>query len=240
MLDKTITYTVNLLKNLEDWTELGIHYLLKKELIPFTYIENLTHARNVLDELSPFTIICVTLFIVYIIRKFLNGLINIIKSIDCKQWVISKLEKVIRIEKSYTMFFILLTVGFIFILLSLMLLPLIFITPTKFVLTFSLGSMLVLTSFLFIYGVRGYFEMLFSKHRFWFTVLFAFSIFVGFYLAWEGHYLLSVICLFYQMMCLLNFTFSFIPGGNAITQTIRNIFSYMFISLWKITKGFIV
>jgi len=114
------------------------------------------------------------------------------------------------------MFTVILIVGLGFICLSLMFLPLILFSPQKFVTLFSVGSLITLSSFIFIYGTYGYLQMLFSYERRIFSTLYFLSIIVGLYYAYfQSYYLVSMICAVIQLITLIIFTLSFIPGGSS-------------------------
>ena len=62
----------------------------------------------------------------------------------------------IDIAPSYKYFVILMGIGLVFIMLSLTMLPLLVLSPTKFVLTFGTGNLLILISFVFYSGGKEY------------------------------------------------------------------------------------
>jgi len=121
----------------------------------------------------------------------------------------------IEVEVSYTTFFILLSIGVGLMCLSMMFLPIVVVSPQKFVSLFSLGSSIILISFVFIYGTAAYLDLLFSKSRIVISIMFIFSIFLGLYFAFfQSFYLISLICAVFQLVALIIFTLSFIPGGQ--------------------------
>ena len=136
-----------------------------------------------------------------------------------KDYLIDKIE----IEKSIIIFLALFGTGILLLFLSLVFLPVIIITPAKFSLCFSLGSLLFLTSFLFWYGTKKYFEKIFSKERFWISILFVVSIFIGCGFALGKHYLISLICSVFQLVNLVLFILTFLPGGKLGINCIKNI-----------------
>jgi hypothetical protein len=148
------------------------------------------------------------------------------------------LKNTFEVEKSYKLFFIILSVGLGLIFLSLVFLPLVWITPQKFVSLFSLGSLVTISSFVFVYGTSAYLEMLFSKQRALFTILFLVSIFLGIYFAFnQTYYIISLICAVIQLITLIIFTLSFIPGGSMGISFITNILLAPVNSLWNKIKG---
>jgi len=119
-----------------------------------------------------------------------------------------------------------------------MFLPAAFLFPQKFVSLFSLGSLVILTSFIFIYGTAGYFELLFSRSRITFTLLFISSIFVGLYFAFfKSYYIISLICAMIQLVTLIIFTLSFIPGGQTGISFMLSMMKAPFASLWQKIRG---
>ena len=125
------------------------------------------------------------------------------------------ISNLIEVEKSYKFFFVFFSVGIGIIFFSLLFLPIVVLAPTKFVSLFSLGSLVTLISFVFLYGTKEYLGMLFSSERYLFTLLFLFSIFIGIYFAVVNPYfLVALICAGIQFVTLLIFSLSFIPGGG--------------------------
>ena len=161
-----------------------------------------------------------------------SGTIN-----SCKDKLLKKLQENIEVEKSYQTFFLLLVIGLGLLCISLIFLPVIIISPYKFVLCFSFGSLTILTSFLFIYGTKSYFEILFSQNRFPFTLLFLASIFLGITFAWSNYFFFSLICSIFQLVSLIVFTLSFIPGGRSGISFIGSMVSSPFVNLWMRIRG---
>jgi len=121
----------------------------------------------------------------------------------------------IEVEKSYKYFIILLIIGVSITILSLFFLPIVIISPTKFVSMFSLGSIIILSSFVFIYGTKEYILMLFSKERYIYSILFIFSLILGIYFAViNPYFVICLICAIIQLITLIIFSLSFIPGGS--------------------------
>lgn len=154
-----------------------------------------------------------------------------------KNKIMKKLQDNIEVEKSYQTFFILLLVGLALLCLSLMFLPVIILSPYKFVSCFSIGSLLILISFIFVYGTKSYFETLFSKSRFLFTLLFLGSIILGLVFAWSQYFFFSLICSFFQLVTLIVFVLSFIPGGKNGISLIGRMLSSPFLNMWMRIRG---
>lgn len=147
------------------------------------------------------------------------------------------IKNTVEVEKSYKIFCIFIAVGIGLIFMSLMFLPTIVLFPKKFVSLFSLGSLVSLISFIFIYGTSGYLEMLFEKKRIAFTLLFIGSTLCGLYFAFiKSNYLISLICAVVQLITLVIFALSFIPGGRTGITFITGMLMtpvYSFISRFK-------
>lgn len=150
------------------------------------------------------------------------------EEMSCKDKLMKKLQDNIEIEKSYKTFFILISIGLGLLCLSLMFLPFIILSPHKFILCFSFGSLIILASFIFVYGTKSYFEILFSRNRFMFTILFLASIFLGIIVSLAGYFILSVLCAVGQLITLIVFTLSFLPGGSGGISMIGRMLSSPF------------
>lgn len=140
-----------------------------------------------------------------------------------------KLLNTIEVEKSYTAFFIMLAIGGFVLFLSLIALPTAILFPKKFVMLFSMGSLLVIMSFIFVHGTKEYFKMLFNSGRAYLTTLYFLSIFVGIYFSFtDSYFFISHICAVIQLITLVTFVLSFVPGGNHginfIWSSIKSIF----------------
>jgi hypothetical protein len=121
----------------------------------------------------------------------------------------------IEVEPNYKTFFIVLAVGLGLIAFSLLFLPFVIFSPQKFLSLFSLGSIVVLASFIFIYGTSEYFKMLFEKSRLVYSATYIVSILLGLYFAFVMEsFLFSLICVGVQFVTLMIFVLTFIPGGS--------------------------
>lgn len=148
------------------------------------------------------------------------------------------IKNTLEVEKSYKTFFIFIMVGIGLIFLSMIFLPAIVLAPQKFVGLFSLGSIIILLSFIFVYGTYGYLELLFSPTRVTFTLMFIFSLFISFYFSFiRSNYLISLVCSLVQMITLIIFTLSFIPGGQSGISFILSMIKSPFSSLWLKIRG---
>lgn len=137
----------------------------------------------------------------------------------------------VTIQPNYKYFIILLGIGAVFMILSLFTLPMLILSPTKFVLTFGVGNILILSSFIFYFGGKEFILMMVAENRRWLTLSFFLSIFFGVLFAWRKHFFISLFFAIYQMIALVMFTLSFIPGGSAGISFIKGIFISSFSSL---------
>ena len=102
-------------------------------------------------------------------------------------------------------------------------------SPSKFTLCFSLGSILIIVSFLFFHGTKIYFQKLFKKDRFVISILFLVSIIVGCVCSIKKYYLICIICSIIEMFSLVLFLVSFVPGGGKFgIKCLKNIFTSPF------------
>lgn len=136
------------------------------------------------------------------------------QSQTCRDKIKNKIEQSIQVEKSYTIFLVTLSIGLALLCMSLFFIPLIIFSPYKFGLCFAMGSLLVLASFLFFYGTKSYLSIICSDKRFYFTILFISSIILGIYFSITNSFLLSLLCAIFQLITLVVYTLSFVPGGQ--------------------------
>ena len=145
--------------------------------------------------------------------------------------IISKIE----VEKNITVFLALLAMGSLLLCFSIFMIPFIITSPSKFSLCFAFGSSLVLISFLFYHGTKNYILKLFDKKRFTITVLFICSILVGIIFSIGKHYFISLLCSLFQLLSLVLFVLTFIPGGrngiNCIKRQVTSPFVRVFMRM---------
>ena len=165
-----------------------------------------------------------------------EGFINA-KITKCKETVLKKIEENLEVEKSYKTFMIMVFVGLAMLCLSLMFLPVVIISPSKFVMCFSLGSIIILSSFIFVYGTKAYVEKLFAKNRFAFTLLFLCSIILGLYFSISGNYLISILLAAFQLVTLIVFTLTFLPGGSHGISFIGGLLLSPVKGIWQRISG---
>ena len=151
----------------------------------------------------------------------------------CKDKMAHAIISKVEVEKNITAFISLLGIGCFLICLSLLMLPLIITSPAKFSMCFGLGSVLVLISFLFYHGTKDYIMKLFDKKRFIITILFICSIFLGLIFSIGKHYFISLLCSLFQLISLILFILTFIPGGKYGIKCIKNRMSSPFINIFR-------
>jgi len=161
-----------------------------------------------------------------------NDQTSMIKSVK------NNIKQSIEVETNYTTFFIVFSIGIIFIILSSLFLPIVILSPSSFVSLFSIGSIIIITSFIFIYGTSSYLSMLFEGKRCIFTLIYFASIIFGIYFSFiSKNYLICLVSAVVQIVMLCIFVLSFVPGGESgisfilhgiksmITTLIRKIIS---------------
>ena len=124
--------------------------------------------------------------------------------------IINKLE----VQRNITVFISLLGLGSLLLCFSIFLIPFIITSPAKFSMCFAFGCSLVLISFLFYHGTKNYVLKLFDKKRFTITILFICSILVGIIFSIGKHYFISLLCSLFQLISLVLFVLTFLPGGK--------------------------
>jgi hypothetical protein len=133
-------------------------------------------------------------------------------------------QEVIEVKTSYKSFFIVFFIGLFFILLSMLFLPLIAFSPQKFLSLFSLGSLIIILSFIFMYGTTEYFNMLFKRERLIYSFVYFLALTLGIYSAYvKDSYILSLVSVALQFITVIIFCLSFIPGGSTGISFILSI-----------------
>ena len=151
---------------------------------------------------------------------------------SCKDKVANTIIAKVEVEKNITVFMSLLGIGCFMLCISLFLLPLIITSPSKFSMCFGLGSMLVVISFLFYHGTKNFIMKLFDKKRFVITILFLCSIVLGLIFSLGKHYFISLLCSFFQLISLVLFFLTFVPGGKRGINCIKKKMSSPFINIF--------
>lgn len=132
--------------------------------------------------------------------------------------------KKVQVQKNLKIFALLFFIGFGTLLFSIAYIPLIFISPSKFSMCISIGGILILISFLFFYGTKDYFSKIFSRSRFWVSIIFLLSIIIGCFVSYKKYYLVSLICSGLEIFTLMVFLGSFIPGCDCAEKCFYKIF----------------
>ncbi|GAB4814109.1 hypothetical protein N2152v2_001155 [Parachlorella kessleri] len=129
-----------------------------------------------------------------------------------------------------TYFAFMLGSGVVFLLLAFFLfLPVAILSPSKFALTFSLGSALVLASLGALRGWKQQLRHMTSKERLPFTGVYLGSLIGTLYAALFMHsYLLSLLCCIIQVPALIYYCLSYFPGGAAGTQFVLTMVGRLF------------
>lgn len=157
---------------------------------------------------------------------------------DCRKKALTYLQEKVEVETNYKVFIILISIGSAMSCLSLLFLPMVIISPRKFVSFFSLGSLLILTSFLFFYGTKAYFAKLCSKERYIFSGLFVGSVLLGIFCAiLNQFFFLTLLCAAVQLLSLSVFSLSFIPGGSLGISAIKNMVTAPIRGAWASIRG---
>ena len=142
--------------------------------------------------------------------------------------IISKVE----VQKNLTVFIALLGLGSLLLCFSIFLIPFIITSPSKFSMCFAFGCSLVLISFLFYHGTKNYVLKLFDKKRFVITILFICSILVGIIFSLGKHYFISLLCSLFQLLSLVLFVLTFLPGGKKGINYIKRQVSSPFVRVF--------
>lgn len=125
-------------------------------------------------------------------------------------------------QQQYTYFFAFAGVGTLLVLLSFFVfLPMIILRPSKFAITFSLGSILILTSLGFLRGWKNMVQGMVEKERIGPSAMYVGSL-VG--TLWASlvakSYLLSIGMVGVQVVMLVYYVVSMVPGGAAGVRTL--------------------
>ena len=154
-----------------------------------------------------------------------------------KDKIANKIIGAIEVEKNIGVFGVLLCIGMALIILSFFLLPMIIVSPKKFSFCFAVGSIFFLLSFMFLVGTRNYVNKILDNKRIYISISFILSIFIGIGYSLGNHYFISLICSGVQLITMIMFVLTFIPGGragiNCIKKTLSSPFTKLFINKAK-------
>lgn len=118
-----------------------------------------------------------------------------------------------------------LLMGTLFFSLSFLYIPLIVLRARKFSLLFTLGSIFFLMSFSLLWGPVNHLRHLFSAGRLPFTCMYFTTLFGTLYFAvWLKYTLLTVIFAIGQVITLVWFVVSYIPGGQSGLKFFSKLF----------------
>ena len=159
------------------------------------------------------------------------------KEESCRDKLANKIIEKLEVERSIGVFSVLICIGIGLIILSFFLLPIVLVSPKKFSFCFAVGSIFVLISFLFLVGTKNYVNKIMDNKRIFISVSFILSIFIGIGFSLGNHYFISLICSGVQLISMVMFVLTFIPGGRAgidcIKKTLSSPFTKLFINKAK-------
>jgi len=113
-------------------------------------------------------------------------------------------------------FFVLLGMGLLFFTLSSFYIPVLIFQARKFSIFFTLGSLCTLSSLSVLWGVSAFLRHLISKDRIIFTALYCGSLVATLYFSIGlQSTLLTIIGIVFQVLSLVSFIISYLPGGIA-------------------------
>ncbi|KAK9803362.1 hypothetical protein WJX73_008808 [Symbiochloris irregularis] len=137
---------------------------------------------------------------------------------------------------TYVYFAAILGAGLIFLLLAFTLfLPVIMLAPAKFAICFTIGSGLVMASFVTLKGWKGQLQHMMTKERLPFSLAYIGSMGGTLYAAMQLHsYILSIVFCVLQFIALLYYVLSYFPGGTA---GMRFVMMMMYQGLLQCTNG---
>ena len=150
----------------------------------------------------------------------------------CKDKVANAIISKVEVEKNRTVFFSLLAIGSFLVCISLLTIPLIITSPSKFSMTLAFGSAFILVSFLFFYGTKNYVLKLFDKKRFLLSILYISSIIVAIIFWFIDNYFLSLLISLLQVLCVVLFGLTFIPGGQKGITYVKKKISSPFVKIF--------
>ena len=150
----------------------------------------------------------------------------------CKDKVADAIINKVEVQKNKTVFFSLLAIGSFLLCISLLTIPLIITSPSKFSMTLAFGSAFILASFLFFYGTKNYVLKLFDKKRFLLSILFISSIIIAIIFWFINNYFLSLLISIFQVLCVVLFGLTFVPGGQKGITYVKKKISSPFVKIF--------
>ena len=135
------------------------------------------------------------------------------------QTVTRTADEVLMTRQKLGQFALFLAAGIFCMMLSLTFLPFLLIAPQKFAALFTVGSLLILSSFSVLKGHQAFQAHLITRERLPFTIGYLGSLLGTLYSAlWAKTYLLTIFFSLAQIIGLLYFLLSYFPGGaSALT-----------------------
>ena len=154
------------------------------------------------------------------------------KEESCRDKLANKIIEKLEVERSIGIFSVLICIGIGLIILSFFLLPIVLVSPKKFSFCFAVGAIFVLISFLFLVGTKNYVNKIMDNKRIFISISFILSIFIGIGFSLGNHYFISLICSGVQLISMVMFVLTFIPGGRAGIDCIKKALSSPFTKLF--------
>ncbi|EEA05751.1 uncharacterized protein CMU_027610 [Cryptosporidium muris RN66] len=120
-------------------------------------------------------------------------------------------------------FFICITTSFLFLFLSFLFLPMVVVSPHKFAVLFTLGSIFFMASFVVMKGFLGFMKYLTQRERLPFSFIYCASLALTLYgtLVIKSYLLTSLFSLI-QIIALASFLATNFPGGSSMMTYIGN------------------
>ncbi|XP_069705738.1 uncharacterized protein [Periplaneta americana] len=123
-------------------------------------------------------------------------------------------------------FCICIMLGLLCFVLAAMYTPVLLLKARKFALLYTMGSLFTICSFSFLWGPMNHLRHLFSRERLPFTAAYFGTLFATLYFALHVQSTpLTVLCAVGQIVALLWFLISYIPGGQTGLQFFTRLFS---------------
>lgn len=149
----------------------------------------------------------------------------------CEKWLDSVLPSLTKKQRIFG-FMTSLGLGLFCFSFSTVYIPFLLLKARKFALLFSMGSLFTMSGFSFLWGPYSHFKHLISRERLPFTFTYTLTLTLTLYFAMGlQNYILTVMAAVCQVLALLWFVVSYIPGG----QTGLRFFSRICTSLFSRT-----
>ena len=121
-----------------------------------------------------------------------------------------------RVQR-YTAFVVMVGLALFCFMVALLSLPMIIISPSKFAIPFTFGSLLAIISSAFLKGFKAHLFHVFSTERWPFSSTYIGSLLLTLYfsLGRESNYIMTILCSVIQGIALIWYMGSYAPGGTA-------------------------